>query len=293
MKFLITGANGQLGIALRRNFLLAQRGSEVIALDRSALDISSAEACADVIERLRPDVVLNCAAYTAVDRAESETALAYAINANGPKNLALACEANGALLVHFSTDYVFDGALTRAYIESDTTNPLGVYGASKLEGERAALAHTQSAIILRLSWVYSNEGTNFYKTMLRLANERPLLRVVADQLGTPNYTGDIADAVATMFASGMRPPIALSGIYHLSATGLASWHQFACDIIDQANLATAATVEAITTEQFPTVTKRPAFSALDSSRFAATFNWSAPTWQVGLKRCLAERALSA
>jgi dTDP-4-dehydrorhamnose reductase len=293
LRFLIAGAKGQLGIALHRKFSRAQSGNQVVALDRASLDVSSAAECAAAIEKFRPDVVLNCAAYTAVDRAESETALAYAINANGPKNLALACEANGAFLVHFSTDYVFDGASTRAYCESDATKPLGVYGASKLEGEHAVLANTRSAIVLRLSWVYSNEGANFYKTMLRLAAERPLLRVVADQLGIPNYTGDIADAVAAMFVSGIRPPITQSGTYHLSATGLTSWYQFACDIIKQANLPTAATVEAITTEQFPTVVTRPAFSALDSSRFATTFNWSTPTWQDGLRRCLAERALSA
>jgi dTDP-4-dehydrorhamnose reductase len=292
LKFLITGANGQLGIALIRKLSNLYGNDQVVALSRSALDISSPSACAAAIAKARPHVVLNCAAYTAVDRAESEAELAYAINAHGPKHLAYACEANDAHLVHFSTDYVFDGTNTRAYVESDPTNPLGVYGASKLEGEHAVLATARSSIILRLSWVYSNDGNNFYKTMRRLAMERPLLRVVADQLGTPNYTSDIVDAVAAMFTAGARPRTDLSGIYHLSATGLTSWYQFARDIINQSNLTAPAVVEPIKSVEFPTVAKRPAFSALDSSRFAATFNWSAPTWQSGLKRCLAEAKLS-
>jgi dTDP-4-dehydrorhamnose reductase len=290
LKFLITGANGQLGIALNRRFSRDQHENNVVALDRAALDISSAEACAMAIEKFRPDVVFNCAAYTAVDRAESERELAYAINAEGPKNLALACKASRSLLVHFSTDYVFDGTSTRPYTESDETRPLGIYGASKLAGEHAVLAESNTAIVLRLSWVYSNEGTNFYKTMLRLAAERPMLSVVADQIGTPNFTGDIAEAVAAMFATGVRPATSLSGIYHLSASGKTSWCEFARKIVLQANLENVPVVEAITTDQFPTIAKRPTFSALDSSRFAATFNWGVPIWDTGLARCLAERS---
>lgn len=293
MKILITGAKGQLGIALQRRFSGRELGHEVIALDRSVLDITSARACAQKLNELRPQLVLNCAAYTAVDRAEAEPEIAYAINAEGAKNLALACGASAAKLVHFSTDYVFDGTSDRAYIETDVTAPLGVYGASKLAGERLVLQSMSAAIVLRLSWVYSNDGANFYKTMLRLGSERSLLRVVDDQRGTPNFTGDIADAVAHIVRSEPASLSESSGVYHLSGTGITTWCGFARSIFSRAKLTSSPSVERITTDEYPTPAKRPAFSALDSSRFAATFGWVAPEWEPGLARCLAERVMSA
>jgi dTDP-4-dehydrorhamnose reductase len=292
VRFLITGAGGQLGLALKRR-LSSIPLSHVVALERSALDITSVNSCNNALGLHRPDVVLNCAAYTAVDRAESEPAIAHTINTEGPKNLATACVSHSAQLIHFSTDYVFDGRASRPYLETDSTAPLGVYGSTKLAGENAVLAYDCAPIVLRLSWVYSNDGANFYKTMLRMAAERPTLRVVDDQFGVPNYTADIADAVAAMFVDGVRLAASKAGVYHLSATGVTDWCDFAREIVARANLVQRPLVEAITSEQFPTIAKRPQFSALDSRRFAATFGVPMPVWQTGLDRCLADRCLSA
>jgi len=258
MKILIAGAHGQLGLALARRLAGAHQ---------------LRERCAQAIADTRPDLVLNCAAYTAVDRAESERDAAFAVNAAGAGNLASACRDAGATLVHFSTDYVFDGAAGQPYVESDRVAPQSVYGASKLAGERAVIDSGADHLILRLSWVYGNDGGNFYKTMLRLAAERPTLRVVADQWGVPNYTADLADAVAIA----------------INATGTTNWCEFARAIIRGAAMAERVTVEAISTSDYPTAAKRPAFSALNGSRFAATFGWNPPEWRDGLRRCLAAR----
>ena len=290
MKLLISGANGQLGLALTRRL----RGEhDVLALGRDGFDLANANACRAALEREQPDVLLNCAAYTAVDRAESEPEVAHAINADGPAHLAQACTALGVFLIHFSTDYVFDGHATRPYVEADATAPTSVYGSSKLVGETRVADVSPEHLILRLSWVYSNDGANFYKTMLRLAQDRPLLRVVADQYGVPNYTADLADAVACALN---RPSAELrnaSGLYHLSCHGVTTWRDFAHAIIEGAVLHDRVTVEPILTSEYPTVATRPAYSALDASRFAATFGWLAPNWQDGLSRCLADRKLTA
>ncbi len=293
MKILITGGNGQLALALDRRLSREGSGHTVVRLDRSGLNIASRAACLQVFDECRPDVVLNCAAYTAVDRAESDRDAAFAINADGAGFVAEAASAVNAVAVHFSTDYVFDGSATRPYVESDPCAPLGVYGASKLAGEQAVFAANPSAIVLRLSWVYSNDGANFYKTMLRLAAERPELRVVADQLGIPNFTGDIADAVAAMFALDKKTLQEQSGIYHLSSRGITNWHAFASEIVDRANLPSPPTVTAIATSDYPTPARRPAMSAMDGSRFEAAFGWRFGPWQHGLDRCLAERIRSA
>jgi dTDP-4-dehydrorhamnose reductase len=295
VKVLIAGANGQLALALVRRLKRhsASIAHEVVALSRDALDVTSMDRCRDAVTKFAPNIVINCAAYTAVDKAEAERATAFAVNAQGAENLAVACNEVNAMLIHFSTDYVFDGTATQPYVETDRTAPLGVYGESKLAGEMAVAAQAKCHAILRLSWVYSNDGANFYKTMLRLAAERPLLRVVADQFGVPNYTGDIADAVAAMLNREFADLEAKSGLYHLSSVGICSWHEFAQAIIERAPLIAKPTVEAIATTEFPTPAKRPAYSALDSSRFAATFQWQADNWRNGLDRCLAERAMSA
>jgi dTDP-4-dehydrorhamnose reductase len=289
LKILITGAGGQLGLALTRRLSAPDSGHDVSAMSRAEFDIASVAACNSILSNLRPDVVLNCAAYTAVDRAETEQDAAFAINARGPENLVKACNEIGAHLVHFSTDYVFDGASIRPYVETDATAPLGVYGASKLAGERTVLQLVASHTVIRLSWVYSNDGANFYKTMLRLAADRPTLRVVADQRGIPNFCGDLADAIAALTSHSKQSLQEKSGLYHLSATGVTSWHAFASAIVERANLSPKPAVEAISTAEFPTPTRRPAFSALDGSRFEATFGWRANDWQRGLDRCLAER----
>ena len=286
MKLLISGANGQLGKALTRRL----RGThEVLALARDRFDLADAGVCRRVLERERPDVLLNCAAYTAVDRAESEPALAHAINAEGPGQLANSCRELGIFLVHFSTDYVFDGLATRPYVESDTTAPTSVYGCSKLDGETRVAEACAEHLILRLSWVYSNDGANFYKTMLRLAQDRPLLKVVADQWGVPNYTADLADAVACVLTRPLAELRHRSGLYHLSCQGVTSWRDFAHAIIEGAVLHDRVTVEAILTSEYPTAAARPAYSVLDASHFYETFSWNVPKWQDGLQRCLAER----
>lgn len=297
LRILITGAKGQLALALIRRLSTKHN---LICLDRAQLDISNERACAEAVEMARADVVLNCAAYTAVDRAETEREAAFAINRDGPRNLARASARSNAFFVHFSTDYVFDGVAPtsegapRAYVETDPTAPLGVYGASKLAGEIAVAEATEHYAVFRLSWVYSNDGANFYKTMLRLAGERDRLRVVNDQRGIPNFTGDLADALSFTLDNGAEALAANPGVYHLSAQGDAtSWHQFASEIIDHAQLSKKPIVEPISTSEFPTPATRPAWSALDSSRFMTTFGVQLPHWRDGLARCLGERGLSA
>ena len=290
MKLLISGANGQLGLALARRLRTAH---QVLAVARDVFDLADAKTCREVLERERPDLVLNCAAYTAVDRAESEPGLAHAINADGPDHLAKSCRELGILLVHFSTDYVFYGRATRPYVETDSTAPTSVYGRTKLDGETRITGTSPEHLILRLSWVYSNDGANFYKTMLRLAQDRPLLRVVADQWGVPNYAADLADAVVCALNRPLAELRSLSGLYHLSSRCLTSWRDFAHAIVEGAGLADRVTVKAIVTSEYPTAATRPAYSALDGRRFSATFGWSAPSWQDGLRRCLADRKIPA
>lgn len=290
MKILITGARGQLGLALARRLA---RTHQVLTPGRAELDIADRERCAMAVADAQPDLVLNCAAYTAVDRAESERDAAFAVNADGARNIAAACQGVGATLVHFSTDYVFDGAASRPYVESDAVAPQSVYGASKLAGEQAVIDSGVNHLILRLSWVYGNDGGNFYKTMLRLAAERPTLRVVADQWGIPNYTADLADAVAVAITRPRAELAERGGLYHLSASGTTNWCEFARAIVAGAEMAKRVTIEAISTSEYPTAAIRPAYSALDGSRFAATFGWNPPYWQDGLRRCLAARVPSA
>lgn len=290
MKLLISGANGQLGLALARRL----RGShEVVAVARDTFDLADAQKCRDVLRREQPDVLVNCAAYTAVDRAESEPGLARAINADGPHHLAGSCRELGIFLIHFSTDYVFDGCASRPYVEIDATAPMSVYGHTKLDGETRVAQVSAGHLILRLSWVYSNDGANFYKTMLRLALDRPVLRVVADQTGVPNYSADLADAVACALDRSPAELRARSGLYHLSSVGPTSWRDFAHAIIDGSGLSDRVTVGPILTSEYPTAAVRPAYSVLDTSRFAATFGWRAPHWRDGLRRCLAERQATA
>ena len=290
MKLLITGASGQLGLALARH-LVAHH--DIITLTRSQLDISDAKACSEALKAVRPDVLINCAAYTAVDRAETERDAAFAINADGPRNLARACHALGIFPIHFSTDYVFDGTATKPYAEDAATNPMSVYGESKLAGEISVAAESPAHLIFRLSWVYGNDGANFYKTMLRLGGERSQLRVVADQIGVPNYTGDIADVMARVLERKRAELVASSGLYHLSSSGPTSWCDFARAIFQGAQMSDRVAVCAIATSEYETVAVRPAYSVLDARRFAATFGVTHPDWRGGLQRCLAERTMSS
>ena len=290
MKVLITGASGQLGLALSRRLTPEH---EVIAIGRGQLDVANSGAIRLTLASVRPDVLLNCAAHTAVDRAESERDAAFGINAEGAQHLGRACREFGVFPIHFSTDYVFDGTAEEPYSEDAATHPTSVYGESKLAGEQALASESPAHLIFRLSWVYGNDGTNFYKTMLRLGAERPVLRVVADQVGVPNYTGDLADAVARVLAFDTTELVARSGLYHLSSAGPVSWCDFARAIFSEAKMADRVTVEAIVTSEYRTAATRPAYSVLNARRFAATFGWEIPDWRSGLQRCLAARTLSA
>jgi dTDP-4-dehydrorhamnose reductase len=287
---LISGANGQLGLALTRRL---QSVHEVVAVARNVFDLADPKTCREVLARVRPDALLNCAAYTAVDRAESEPELAHTINAEGPSHLAEACRELGIFLVHFSTDYVFDGRAERPYVETDATAPTSVYGRTKLDGETRIVRSSTEHLILRLSWVYSNDGANFYKTMLRLAQDRPSLRVVADQSGVPNYTADLADAVSCALDRPLAELRRASGLYHLSSYGQTTWFDFAQAIIVEGGLDDRVAIQPISTSDYRTAAERPPFSVLDTSRFAATFGWTAPHWREGVQRCFAERARSA
>lgn len=285
MRLLVTGGNGQVGHELLR--ALAPLG-EVVATTRSGtLDDGSACEVADfdqpgtlpaLVERIAPDVVVNAAAYTAVDRAETERDAAFRANAEAPAALAAACAARGALLMHYSTDYVFDGNGTRPYREDDAVAPIGVYGESKRAGEDVIRASGARHAILRTAWVYADRGKNFMLTMLRLAADRDELRVVADQVGTPTPASLIADGTAAMLRHG----VATSGTWHLTATGETSWHGFAEAIVARAaasgRLQRQPRVTAITTAEFPTPARRPSYSCLDTRRFEAEYGYRLPAW---------------
>ena len=293
MKCLVIGGNGQVGHALLA--ALAPLG-EVLATTRTgqlpdgraclAADVSDTAALAGLVARVAPDLVINASAYTAVDRAEDEPELAHRINAEAPQALAQACAAAGIGLVHFSTDYVFDGSGQRAYREDDAVAPLGVYGASKWAGEQAVRDSGAAHKIFRLCWVYGPRGGNFLLTMLRLGREREHLRVVADQVGAPTSAHRIAHGVAAALTA--QP--GLSGTWHLSAEGETSWHGFATAIFEGAVsrglLAKAPTVEAIPSAEFPTRARRPAYSRLDTARFQRDFGLHIGDWREGLDEAL-------
>ena len=293
MRLLLLGGNGQVGFELLRS--LAPLG-EVVATTRSgqlpdgraceAADLSDPDSLPALVARIAPDLVVNAGAYTAVDRAEDEPDLAMRVNAGAPGALARACASAGIPIVHFSTDYVFDGAGDRPYREDDATAPLGAYGASKWAGEQAVRESGAAHKIFRLCWVYGPRGANFMLTMLRLARERELLRVVADQRGTPTAARWIADATAQALQA--RPEA--SGTWHLAAGGEASWFEFASEIVQQAAarglVERAPRVEPITTADFPTRARRPAWSVLDTSALAADFGIRLPHWRNGVTLCL-------
>lgn len=278
MRVLLFGANGQVGRETTAR--AAERGIDLRALDRAAVDITDPVALARAFEAARPDIAINAAAYTAVDKAESEPEAAARVNAMAPGLIAERCEREGVPLIHISTDYVFDGTKVGAYVEADPIAPLGVYGRTKAAGEAAVRAATERHVILRTSWVYGVHGANFLKTMLRLAKERDRLTVVADQRGCPTATRDIAEALLAV-TSAARAGTARFGTYHFAGTGTTTWHGFAAEIVRQAARHTGRTPEvaAITTADYPTPAKRPANSQLDSSLFERTFRFRAAPWQ--------------
>ncbi len=284
MRVLVVGRQGQLATTLAQRLPLA--GHQVQALGREALDITNADAIAAALDSFGAEAVVNAAAYTAVDKAEDEPELAHAVNATAPGLLAAAAVARGIPLLHYSTDYVFDGSKPAPYTEADATNPLGVYGASKLAGERAVLAAHPAALVLRTSWVCSAHGANFVKTMLRLGRDHAELGVVDDQLGAPSFADDLADATALLLPRlGAGAP---GGVFHFSGAPHTTWHGFAVAIFAGAARRgqQAPMLNAITTAQYPTRARRPANSRLDSSRIGAVHGLTAPDWRPGLERCL-------
>jgi dTDP-4-dehydrorhamnose reductase len=293
-RILLVGANGQVGTELQRT--LAPLG-EITAVDRDTCDLTRPDEVRATVRATAPKVIVNVAAHTAVDQAESEADLSFALNADGPGLLAEEARRCGAALIHYSTDYVFDGAKPSPYVEDDPTGPLSVYGRSKLAGEQAIAASGAPHLVLRTSWVYALRGKNFLVTMMRLAREKPELRVVADQRGVPNWAATLADATADVVrkasaAGGPHRVLAeRGGVYHLSCGGQTTWHGFAAALIDRladAGVVPRVPVVPITTAEFPTAAKRPANSVLDAARIRQDWGLSLPDWSAALQRCLEE-----
>lgn len=284
MRILVTGREGQVARSLAER----AAGHELIFAARPELDLLDPETIERTVATARPDLVVSAAAYTAVDKAEAEPAIALAANGIAPGVLARAAARISAPVIHLSTDYVFDGSLDRPWREDDPTGPLGVYGASKLAGEQAIVASDATHVILRTAWVYSPFRANFVKTMLRLAGERPVLRVVDDQIGCPTSALDIADAVMTVAEALHAAPEQWNKIYHLAASGEADWATFARAIFAESARrgGPSAEVVGIPSSEYPTAALRPANSRLDSARFASAFGYRAPDWRVSLARVL-------
>ena len=284
MKFLIFGANGQVGYELTK---LCQTAHDCISLTRDQVDFSVPGQIEAQIDRYQPDIVINAVAYTAVDKAETEPSLAMLINGVAVQEMARACHKHDIWCIHYSTDYVFDGSSDTPYRETDPVSPLGVYGETKLAGEQFIQAETEKYLILRTSWVYSWRGANFVKTMLRLANDRDELNVVSDQRGCPSYACDIAQTTLDMAAK--LDDTQLSGIYHLTGSEATNWHGFASAIFEKSG--SEIKVNPIPTSEFPTPAKRPAYSILDNSKLNETFGLELPGFNQSLDACLKRIAL--
>ncbi|MBD0367382.1 MAG: dTDP-4-dehydrorhamnose reductase [Flavisolibacter sp.] len=278
-KILVTGANGQLGSELR-DIAGSFRHHIFLFEDRTGIDITNDQDITSYFSIHAPQYCINCAAYTAVDKAETEEEQALAVNVQAVKNLAAACNQYGAKFIHISTDYVFDGTANKPYKEEDAPHPVNRYGQSKLMGEIEAQKESNQTIILRTSWVYSVYGNNFVKTMLRLMQSRPQINVVADQQGSPTYAADLAAAIMHIIDSGVWVP----GIYHFTNEGETTWFQFAEAIKELYSL--NCTIQPIKTEQYPTPAKRPKYSVLDKEKIVRTFQIRLIPWQQSLSTCL-------
>jgi dTDP-4-dehydrorhamnose reductase len=276
---LVTGSNGQLGTALH-NISGRFAGFKFHFTDIDTLDMLDRPAVGEAVESLRIDAVINCAAYTAVDRAEDDADACMRVNRDAVRNIGEAAASAGARVIHVSTDYVFDGKNTRPYREDDATNPSSVYGKSKLAGEQALLSACPGAVIIRTAWLYSETGNNFVRTMLRLGAERDAVNVVADQRGAPTYAADLAGAIMTVVTSGQFVP----GIYHYSNEGICTWYDFAVKIFEHAGV--KCRVHPVTTSEYPTRAARPAYSVLDKAKIRETWGVATPEWEDSLKKCL-------
>lgn len=278
---IVTGANGQLGRELQE-LAAANPTYNFVFADRTELPVDDQQKVDSFFAVHGPSWCINCAAYTAVDKAESDKDAAFRINGDGPGHLAAACRRHAAKLIHVSTDYVFDGTSATPLKETDPTGPISTYGASKLDGERKAMANNPGGtVIIRTAWVYSEFGNNFVKTMIRLMKERPAINVVDDQIGSPTYAADLAAVILHIVAGNRFTP----GIYHYSNEGRTSWYQFAQAI--KAQIGSACTVNPIPSSQYPTPAKRPHYSLLDKTLIRYTYQVEVPNWEDSLKKCLA------
>ena len=283
MVVLITGANGQLGQAIQ-SIVGNHPSIDFVFCSSLDLDITNSANCETIFKQYKPHFCINTAAYTAVDKAESESDKAHLINVIGAKNLAEVCKNHDTILLHVSTDFVFDGTSKKPYTEDDVPNPTGVYGQTKLEGEIAIQNSWYKHFIIRTSWVYSQFGNNFMKTMLRLAYERDELSVVSDQIGTPTYAVDLAEVLLKIIQYCQTKPVEVFGIYNFSNKGQCSWYDFAKEIFTlnkvQINL------KPIPTEAYPTPAKRPKYSVLDKTKITTTFGITIKTWKESLNNCI-------
>jgi dTDP-4-dehydrorhamnose reductase len=278
-RILVTGSNGQLGSELKE---LSNHYSqfEWVFADRSVLDLSDLESISNTLDRIQPQIIINCAAYTAVDKAETETELADVLNHQAVDVLAQWTQSNGSQLIHVSTDYVFDGNSNMALTEEAPTSPINVYGKTKLAGEQACLRENPDAIVVRTSWVYSRFGNNFVKTMSRLMQERDSLNVVNDQIGSPTYAADLAQAILTIIKHSNWQ----AGIYHFSNEGEISWYEFALAIQEIGGF--DCVLSGIPSSDYPTPAQRPHYSLLDKSKITTTFGVVVPVYRESLERCM-------
>jgi len=287
MKILLTGSKGQLGREVVKAGINA--GLDIISMDLPEIDITDSEKLIRIFSELKPSIVINAAAYTAVDLAEMQKNLCYAVNLDGPANLTRLCGKNKARLIHISTDYVFDGKANKPYGENDPVSPVNVYGHSKAEGEKAVLAGPGKHIILRTSWLYGRYGKNFIKTMLRMGQEKKTIQVVNDQYGCPTCAYDLAEVIIVIAQRLMEDQSNNSGIYHYCGKDITTWYEFAISIFQLAGelgLKNMPLVRPITTSQFPTAAKRPLYTALDCSLIEKSFGVELKPWKYSLKKTI-------
>ena len=283
-KLLVTGANGQLGWELGQ-LAKAYPAFEFVLVDRSQLDLAFPETFEKIIQTIAPDCIINTAAYTAVDKSETEKALSYTVNATAVQTLASICKKLAIPFMTYSTDYVFDGEATEPYLSSTKMDPVNYYGSTKAAGETLAMEANENTIVIRTSWVFSSHGNNFVKTMMRLMKERTNLNIVADQKGRPTYAKDLAIATMSMIEA-LHAGKTIKGIYHFANQGETTWYDFAAKIKTSARL--TCDLQPIETKDFPTPAKRPAYSVLDTSRIEEALSLSIPHWEDALTSCMKE-----